>query len=56
MKKTTKKKLVLAKETVMALQQNLEQVVGGATTTRGDATCVSCGACNTTSDYCTEYC
>lgn len=57
MKKATKKKLVLSKETVMALQTNLEQVVGGATTSGGGgATCASCGACNTTSEYCTDFC
>lgn len=55
MKKTTKKKLVLAKETVMALQENLDRVAGGATTSRDEiATCHTCGAC--ASDFCTDYC
>lgn len=52
MRKKTKK-LVLAKETLRGLgeSEDLKQVAGGATTSRGEAvTCVTCGACNTEID------
>lgn len=43
------KKLMLVKETVRALQEDLDRVAGGATTSDGDyATCFSWGvACRT---------
>lgn len=52
MKKNITKKLALSKETLRNLGEpmDLKQVVGGATTSQGEAvTCVSCGLCNTNS-------
>lgn len=56
MKKKIKKKLELSKETLRNLSHgSLDQALGGATTSQGDAvTCLTCGACRT--EFCTEDC